>query len=76
MASSEWALQYALQYMNERKAFWKTINKFQVLRHRIAQMAAEIENVKTFTYHVCKMYNDKNYCVKEASMSKLLATKL
>ena len=39
-------------------------------------MAAEIENVKTFTYHVCKMYNDKNYCVKEASMSKLLATEL
>ena len=76
LASSEWALQYALQYMNERKAFGKTINKFQVLRHRIAQMAAEIENVKTFTYHVCKMYNDKNYCVKEASMSKLLATEL
>jgi hypothetical protein len=76
IASSEWALEYTLKYMNERKAFGKTINKFQVLRHRIAQLAAELESVKTFTYHVCQMHADKNYCVKEASMSKLLATEL
>jgi len=76
ISSSEWALEYTLKYMNERKAFGKTINKFQVLRHRIAQLSAELESVKTFTYHVCQMHNDKNYCVKEASMSKLLATEL
>ncbi|MBK9792602.1 MAG: acyl-CoA dehydrogenase family protein [Sphingobacteriales bacterium] len=76
IASSEWALEYTLQYMNERKAFGKTINKFQVLRHKMAQLSAEIESVKTFTYHVCKMHADKNYCVKEASMSKYLATEL
>ncbi|HUM50931.1 MAG TPA: acyl-CoA dehydrogenase family protein [Chitinophagales bacterium] len=76
IASSEWAIEYTLQYMNERKAFGRTINKFQVLRHKIAQLAAELENVKTFTYHVCQMHADKNYCVKEASMAKLLATEL
>jgi alkylation response protein AidB-like acyl-CoA dehydrogenase/putative sterol carrier protein len=76
IASSEWAMEYTLQYMNERKAFGRTINKFQVLRHKIAQLAAELESVKTFTYHVCKMHADKNYCVKEASMAKLLATEL
>ena len=76
ISSSEWAIEYTLQYMNERKAFGKTINKFQVLRHKIAQLAAELESVKTFTYHVCKMHAGKNYCVKEASMSKLLATEL
>ncbi|MFM2284297.1 MAG: hypothetical protein RL222_1801 [Bacteroidota bacterium] len=76
LASSEWAMEYTLQYMNERKAFGRTINKFQVLRHRMAQLSAEIESVKTFTYHVCKMHADKNYCVKEASMAKYLATEL
>lgn len=76
IASSEWAIAYTLQYMNERKAFGRTINKFQVLRHRIAQLSAELESVKTFTYHVCKMHADKNYCVKEASMVKYLATEL
>lgn len=76
ISSSEWAIEYTLQYMSERKAFGRTINKFQVLRHRIAQLSAELESVKTFTYHVCKMHADKNYCVKEASMAKLLATEL
>ncbi len=76
IASSEWAIEYTLQYMNERSAFGRTINKFQVLRHRIAQLASELESVKTFTYHICKMHADKNYCVKEASMAKLLATEL
>ncbi|MDB5228393.1 MAG: acyl-CoA dehydrogenase [Bacteroidota bacterium] len=76
LSASEYALEYTLQYMNERKAFGRTINKFQVLRHRIAQLYAEVTSVKTYTYHICRMYNDKHYCVKEASMSKLLATEL
>jgi acyl-CoA dehydrogenase len=76
LAASEYAIEYSLQYMSERKAFGKTINKFQVLRHRIAQMSAEIEACKTFTYNICQMYKDGRYCVKEASMSKMLATEL
>jgi acyl-CoA dehydrogenase len=76
VAASEYAIEYSLQYMSERKAFGKTINKFQVLRHRIAQMSAEIEACKTFTYNICQMYKDGKYCVKEASMSKMLATEL
>lgn len=76
IAASEYAIEYSLQYMSERKAFGKTINKFQVLRHRIAQMSAEIEACKTFTYNICQMYKDGKYCVKEASMSKMLATEL
>jgi acyl-CoA dehydrogenase len=76
IASCEWALEYTQQYMSERKAFGRTINKFQVLRHKIAQMHAELLAVKTFTYQTCRMYSDKIYCVKEASMCKLLATEL
>lgn len=75
-AASEYALEYALQYMSERKAFGKTINKFQVLRHRIAQMSAEVTACKIFTYNICRMYKDGIYCVKEASMAKLQATEL
>ncbi len=76
IASSELMMQYTLQYMSERKAFGKPINKFQVLRHRIAQLSAELESVKAYTYLVCQMHSEKKYCVKEASMSKLLATEL
>jgi hypothetical protein len=62
--------------MSERKAFGKSINKFQVLRHKIAQLSAELESIKTYTYLICQMHHDKKYCVKEASMSKYLATEL
>lgn len=75
-AASEHALQYALQYMSERKAFGRTINKFQVLRHRVAQLASEIEATKQFVLHCCKLHNDSQYIVKECSMAKLLASEL
>ena len=75
-ASSEHILEYSLKYMNERKAFGKTINKFQVLRHRVAQLASEIEVTKTYVLQTCRMHNDGLYAVKESSMAKLISTEL
>lgn len=69
-------LSYSLKYMSERKAFGRTINKFQVLRHRVAQMASEIEMTKTFVLQTCRMHADGIYAVKESSMAKLLSTEL
>jgi len=62
--------------MSEREAFGRSINKFQVLRHRIAQMSAEIEMNKEFVHGLYRRYEDGDYLVKEASMAKLLATQL
>ena len=75
-AAASYALELALQYMGEREAFKKKLNKFQVLRHRVAQMAAEIEMNKAFVYSLYRRYQDGEYCVKEASMAKLLGTQL
>ena len=76
LAAAEYAQEYTLQYMNERKAFGRSINKFQVLRHKMAQLYAEITLVKNYTYQICQLYNQQQYCVKEASIAKLLATEL
>jgi len=76
VAAAEYALEYTLQYMAERKAFGRNLNKFQVLRHRIAQLAAEMERAKTFNYTLAQAYNDGAYQVKECAMAKLLATQL
>jgi len=76
VSAMENAISMSLQYMSERKAFGKPINKFQVLRHRIAQLASEVEALKAFTYHCCQLYADKVYDVKLCSMAKLLATEL
>ncbi|HUH75625.1 MAG TPA: acyl-CoA dehydrogenase family protein [Chitinophagales bacterium] len=75
-AACESVLEYSLKYMNERKAFGKTINKFQVLRHRVAQLASEIEVLKAFVLQACKMHADGLYVVKESSIAKLMASEL
>jgi len=75
-ARAEYALDYAIQYMSERQAFGKSLNEFQALRHKVAEMASEIEMCKEFNYSVAKRLNEGQYIVKEASMSKLLSTKM
>ncbi len=76
VSGCEKAIELSLQYMSEREAFGRPINRFQVLRHRVAQLAAEIEALKAFSYHCCRMYGDGIYDVKLCSMAKLLATEL
>jgi len=75
-ARAEFAIEYAIQYMSERKAFGKEINQFQVLRHKIAQNASKVEMVKSFNYMITKRLDMGEYVVKEASMSKLNATRI
>lgn len=75
-ARAEYAIEYVLQYMSERQTFGKTINQYQALRHKVADMASEVEVCKTFNYNVAKRLNDGEYVVKEASMSKLVSTKV
>jgi alkylation response protein AidB-like acyl-CoA dehydrogenase len=75
-ARTEYALEYVIKYMSEREAFGKTIDKFQALRHTVADIASEVEMCKEFNYSVAKRLDDGQYVVKEASMSKLISTKI
>ena len=75
-ARAEYAVDYAIQYMGERQAFGKTLDKFQALRHKVAEMASEVEMCKEFNYSIAKRLNDGTYVVKEASMAKMLSTKM
>ena len=76
IAAAEDALEYALQYMSEREAFGRSINKFQVLRHHVAQLSSEIACQKAFNYQICKAFDDQQDVKKECAMSKLLSTEL
>lgn len=75
-ARAEYAVDYAVQYMKERLAFGQSLDKFQVLRHKIAEMASRVDMCKEYNYSITKRLDDGNYVVKEASMSKLLSTKM
>jgi hypothetical protein len=76
IASCDHALDYSLQYMREREAFGKSINKFQELRHRVAQIASEIECCKYFNYNICRDYDSGANLINECTMAKLLSTQL
>ena len=76
IGAMELAISESIKYMKERKSFGQTIDKFQVLRHKIATLSSKIESVKVFGYYCCDLYNNKIYDVKLCSMAKLLVTEL
>lgn len=75
-ARAEYAVDYVLTYMSEREAFGKTLDKFQALRHKVAEMASKVDICREYNYSITKRLNEGVYVVKEASMSKMLSTKM
>ena len=70
---SQLALEEAIKYARERKAFGKTLTGFQVTRHKLAEMATQVEASREFTYRVAAMVNAGEYKVAEVSMAKNFA---
>ncbi|AQS92708.1 acyl-CoA dehydrogenase [Polaribacter sp. BM10] len=75
-ARAEFAVDYAINYMQERVAFGKSLDKFQALRHKIAEMSSKVDMCREYNYSITKRLDLGAYVVKEASMSKLLSTKI
>ncbi|HBO3046200.1 TPA: acyl-CoA dehydrogenase family protein [Pseudomonas aeruginosa] len=68
--TAQLALEESLRWAREREAF----GKFQVLRHRLAEMATQLEVSREFTYRqAAKMAAGKSV-IKEISMAKNFAT--
>src|SRR5437764_562810 len=68
----------ALAYVKERKQFGRPIGSFQTLKHRLADLATEIEAARLLVYDVAAR-SDANPEVtlpREASMAKLKATEV
>ncbi|MFF0707440.1 MULTISPECIES: acyl-CoA dehydrogenase family protein [Gordonia] len=65
-----------LAFITERKQFGRPIGSFQVLRHRMADLATEIECTKQLVYSVAQLADDNptKLLPREASMAKLKAT--
>jgi len=75
-ARADYALEYALQYMSERETFGKPINQYQALRHRIADLYADMDMCRQYNYAVTQALDQGQYVVKEATISKLRSTKM
>lgn len=74
--TAELALTACLGYVQQREAFGRPIAGFQVMRHKLVDIATELEVSREFTYRVAAKMNDGVDQVKEVSMAKLFATKM
>lgn len=72
------ALDDTLAYVKERKQFGRPIGTFQSLRHRLADLATEVECTRLLVYDVAAKVdaNPGALFPREASMAKLKATEV
>jgi citronellyl-CoA dehydrogenase len=76
VAGAERMFEKALEYAKEREAFGRPIGKFQVIRHKFAEMATKIEAAKQFNYVVAWRYANGEYPVREITEVKLYSSRM
>jgi acyl-CoA dehydrogenase len=73
VTASEQALEDTIAYARERSAFGQRLADFQVIRHRIAELASHLAQARAFVYDICRRYAAGEDCVTHVSMAKYLA---
>lgn len=68
------ALEEAVRYANERKAFGVPIVQHQAVSFRLADMATRLEAARQLVWHAASLKDAGQPCLKEASMAKLFAS--
>lgn len=71
--TSQIAFEASLRYARQREAFGKPLAGFQVMRHKIVDMATLVEVSREFTYRVAAKIGAGLNQVKEISMAKNFA---
>ncbi len=72
--TAQLALEESLKWARQREAFGKPIGKFQVIKHRLAEMATALEVSREFTYRQAAKMAAGQGVIKEISMAKNFAT--
>jgi len=67
------AYDLTVQYAKERVQFGRPIIKFQATRLKLAEMAMNIDIMRTYTYRVAWMYDQGKKVRKESSVVKLFS---
>ncbi len=70
------ALEAAVDYARQRKAFGQPIAEFQAIQFKLSNMAMEIELARTMLYKAAWLKDEGRPYNKEAAMAKLFATEM
>jgi alkylation response protein AidB-like acyl-CoA dehydrogenase len=76
VAGAQRVFEQTLEYAQERSAFGRPIGKFQVIRHKFAEMATQIESARQMVYTTAWRFANDEYPVREISMAKLHAARV
>lgn len=67
-------LEMSIEYSKQRVQFGRPIAEHQMIREKIADMAAWVELARIYTYHVLRLAQKGHRIVKEAAISKYFAS--
>jgi acyl-CoA dehydrogenase len=76
VAMAQRALEDTIAYVRERQAFGGALSDKQVVRHRLADLATQIEAGRALTYAACLRFAAGDECVREISMVKLFTAEM
>ncbi len=70
------ALEHAMAYTKERKAFGKPIAEFQAVQFQHAQCATELEAARLLVYNASRLRDAKKPYLVQAAMAKLFSSQV
>ncbi|MDQ6817092.1 MAG: acyl-CoA dehydrogenase, partial [Actinomycetota bacterium] len=76
VAGAQQVFDRTLEYAKVRTAFGRPIARFQVIRHKFAEMATKIETARQMLYTTAWRHQNGEYPVREITMAKLYASRI
>lgn len=76
LGSADKLLEMSIDYAHNRVQFGKPIFQQQIIQHYLADMAVEIEALRSIVYRVANMVDQGKNVIKEAAMVKLYGSEV
>ena len=76
VGAAQQALEDTLRYTRERRTFGQRLFDHQVVAHRLADLATELEAARQLTYYAADVLHRGGDCSTEVSMAKLFASEV
>lgn len=70
LAFADLVLQDTIAYVRGRRAYGRRLASLQTVRHRIAEMSAEVEMARAFVHAVCERFRDGHVDARRICMIK------
>jgi alkylation response protein AidB-like acyl-CoA dehydrogenase len=76
VAGAQLGFERAMAYVREREVFGRPVSSFQVTRHKLVDLATEIEATRALVYECADAWNRGEYATTSIAMCKLAAAQL